>query len=330
MAQRLILVVGSGRSGTSLFTSVLKTLGCHVPQPEIKPDESNPRGFGESAWVVNFHRRLLRRAGVHMVDARPAAWAKTGEIGLRQEVEKELRDWLAPELDRSEPVVIKDPRLVWFLPLWDVVATGLGASISYATMLRAPQEAYKSRQTFYTGRRQPSSAVAGWVNTMLQAERATRGTTRTFPRYEDLVQDWAPTISRICTELDLPILETVTADQQRAVNQLVDPTLRRSPNTWDDSGVHAQVSAMADEVWALFDRFPSADAAEADEIMASLDRLRDEYAAFYEFAESVAESSIVRIAPPKKTGGKPGAGKAAATPTLTRRVKRKVKRMVAR
>jgi hypothetical protein len=214
--------------------------------------------------------------------------------------------------------------------VWDVVATGLGVSISYATLLRAPQEAYKSRQTFYTGRRQPSSAVAGWVNTMLQAERATRGTTRTFPRYDDLLQDWAPTISRICTELELPILEKVTADQQRAVNQLIDPTLRRSPRTWEDSDVHPQVSAMADEVWSLFDRLPSADATETAEIMATLDLKRDEYAAFYAFAESVAESSIVRIAPATKNGPKPGAANASGTPTLTRRVKRKVKRLVAR
>ena len=327
MDKRLILVVGSGRSGTSLFASVLKTLGCHVPQPEVRPDESNPKGFGESAWVVNFHYRMLRRAGVHMVDARPSAWAKTARIGLEPAVEKELRTWLAPQLERPEPVVIKDPRLVWFLPLWDVVASGLGASVSYATMLRPPQEAYQSRQTFYTGRRLPSSAVAGWINTMLHAERATRESTRAFPRYDALLQDWAQTMSRVCEELDLPILETVTANQQRAVNQLVDPALRRSASTWQDSGVHPQVSDLADNVWQLFDRLSSADTSEAEAITQSLDRLRDEYAAFYGLVEEVAESSIVRIRPKTRAAkSAPGASQRTKL-TLTHRVKRRVKRL---
>lgn len=341
MEKRLILVVGSGRSGTSLFASVLKTLGCHIPQPEIKPDESNPRGFAESAWVVNFHYRMLRRAGVHMVDARPSAWAKTAQVGLEASVEGELREWLTPELERPEPVVIKDPRLVWFLPLWDVVGSGLGAQISYATMLRPPQEAYKSRQTHYTGRRRPSSAVAGWVNTMLHAERATRGSNRAFPRYESLLDDWTQAVTQVSQDLNLPILETVTANQQRAVNQFIDPSLRRSPSTWEDTGVHPQVSKMADDVWALFDRLPSAGDAEREEIIEQLDRRRDEYVQFYEFVESVAESSIVRIQPLKKKdqqhpraaqanrkGGKAGTNgfpqrvKRALPPGLKSRVKR--------
>ena len=341
MEKRLVLVVGSGRSGTSLFASVLKTLGCHVPQPEIKPDESNPRGFGESAWVVNFHYRMLRRAGVHMVDARPTAWAKTAQVGLESAVEKELRDWLGPVLERPEPVVIKDPRLVWFLPLWDVVGSGLGAQISYATMLRPPQEAYKSRQTHYTGRRQPSSAVAGWVNTMLHAERATRGSNRAFPRFESLLGDWTQAITQVSQELNLSILETVTANQQRAVNQFIDPSLRRSPSSWDDTGVHPQVSKMADDLWALFDRLPSAGADERKDILDQLDRRRDEYVQFYEFVESVAESSIVRIQPLKtksqqhpraaeasRKGGKASNGgfqqrvKRALPPSVKRGVKR--------
>ncbi len=59
-ARRLLLVVGIGRSGTSLLTTILGTLGFRVPQPEVKADETNPRGFGEPRWVVDFHTRLMR------------------------------------------------------------------------------------------------------------------------------------------------------------------------------------------------------------------------------------------------------------------------------
>ena len=67
----LVLVAGSGRSGTSLFTGILQRLGFLVPQPEVPADETNPRGFAESQWVVDFHTKLLREARVQVADARP-------------------------------------------------------------------------------------------------------------------------------------------------------------------------------------------------------------------------------------------------------------------
>ena len=60
--RRLLLVVGVGRSGTSLMAGILCQLGFHIPQPEVKADETNPRGFGEPRWVVDFHTRLLQQA----------------------------------------------------------------------------------------------------------------------------------------------------------------------------------------------------------------------------------------------------------------------------
>ena len=59
-ATPLVLVVGVGRSGTSLLAGILGQLGFHIPQPEVQADDTNPRGFGEPRWVVDFHTRLLR------------------------------------------------------------------------------------------------------------------------------------------------------------------------------------------------------------------------------------------------------------------------------
>ncbi len=71
---RLVVVVGSGRSGTSTLAGALKYLGMHVPQPEWPANRSNPRGFHEPKWVVQFQRRMLRRANIALDDARPAAF----------------------------------------------------------------------------------------------------------------------------------------------------------------------------------------------------------------------------------------------------------------
>ena len=79
--RRLVLVVGVGRSGTSLLSGILGQLGFHIPQPEVNADDTNPRGFGEPRWVVDFHTRLLKARRVTVNDARPAAWEVTGARG---------------------------------------------------------------------------------------------------------------------------------------------------------------------------------------------------------------------------------------------------------
>jgi len=128
MNNRLILVAGSGRSGTSLLSGILKAFGAHIPQPEVTPDDSNPVGFGEPQWVVDFHARLLKSAGVFASDARPSAWAKTAEIGRDPDVQTELEAWVRREFKHGDHVVVKDPRLLWFIPLWTRAGETLSAS----------------------------------------------------------------------------------------------------------------------------------------------------------------------------------------------------------
>src|SRR5215211_2144582 len=145
----LVLVAGSGRSGTSLFSGILQRLGYHVPQPEVPADSTNPRGFAESQWVVDFHARLLRRARVQTADARPSAWALTAEVALDGGVQRELRSWLRKQFRKSDAVVIKDPRLSWFLPLWRRCAEDLETTPRFVTVLRHPAAVVQSKQRSY-------------------------------------------------------------------------------------------------------------------------------------------------------------------------------------
>ena len=116
--RRLVLVVAISRSGTSLFTGILAQLGFSVPQPEVKANDTNPRGFGEPRWVVDFHTRLLRELRVRLADARPAAWEITAAATNDEAVVAELRSWLEVQFVGTDNVVVKDPRIGWFLPLW--------------------------------------------------------------------------------------------------------------------------------------------------------------------------------------------------------------------
>src|SRR5947208_2111100 len=97
--RELVLVVGAGRSGSSLTAGVFSRLGFHMPQPEVEANETNPLGFGEPRWVVDFHTKLMVRYGIFLLDARPAAWEAAARV-LGEPVElRYCRTWTGWQFD---------------------------------------------------------------------------------------------------------------------------------------------------------------------------------------------------------------------------------------
>ena len=90
---KLVVVTGSGRSGTSSVAGTLKRLGLYIPQPEVETDERNPRGYYEPLWVAEFHKWLLNPIPVRTIDSRPNA-GKIAKKAVTPKVEDELRTWL--------------------------------------------------------------------------------------------------------------------------------------------------------------------------------------------------------------------------------------------
>jgi hypothetical protein len=319
-ARSLLLVAGSGRSGTSLVSGIFQRLGYTVPGPEVPADDTNPRGFAESQWVVDFHTRLLRRAGVQVADARPAAWALTARVGLDREATAELQAWLAGQLAVADHLIVKDPRISWFLPLWRRCADELGAAPRFLTMLRHPAAVIASKQRWYGGRQGDVSRTAGWLNQTLFTERATREAPRVFIRYDDLLEDWTREIERAGGTLDLEAVRRASAPALRSVHDFVDRGLQRTPGDWERLSVPDSLRAQADELWELVCRLAAPPGPDADEIRVRLDELRASYTNLYATAEAVAHSSIMAA----RTVAKRPAGE------LPPRVRRLIRRVPAR
>ena len=321
--RHLVLVFGIGRSGSSLFTGILNQLGFHVPQPEVKANETNPRGFSEPRWVVDFHTRLMRRLRVSRFDSRPTAWCSTGELANDEEVFQELRSWLAVQFVGRDDVVVKDPRIDWFLPLWTRCADDLGVQISFASMLRHPSEMVRSSRDSYGTWQSDASRAASWLNMTLHSERATRDARRVFIRYDDLLEDWSREISRAGELLDLPGLAGLDPSRHPQVDSFVDPALRRSPVGWEEVAVPQALQDMLDDAWRSASRLaePGGD---DDATRASLDAIWEAYVRLYADAEAIAQSSVTAAKPPgqRSTRAKPGGHTRIAKGRLSARVTR--------
>ncbi len=290
---RLVIVTGSGRSGTSTAAGTLKKLGLYVPQPEIPPNDANPRGYFEPKWAVEFHKRVLADAGVRTLDGRPGAWELMRATTAKPEFRAELREWFATQLQGPQ-IVVKDPRTFWLRDLWVAVASDLGVHTEWLTMLRHPAEVVGSRDMHYLKKAdeerrhsRETANIAGWVNVALANEKASRGSQRAFAHYTEMISDWRAAMGRIGRQLDLTYNADLTTRDHHEVDDFIDVSLRRAQLTWDDLDVPANLREIADTVWrgldALSERPDDAAA------MASLDAMREEYDQLYVHSSALVQ-----------------------------------------
>jgi hypothetical protein len=272
----MVFVAGSGRSGTSLFAGTLQLLGFRVPQPEVPPDVSNPRGFAESQWVVDYHTALLRQAGVQTADARPGAWAQAAAVCSGNDANRRLRTFLGEQFDQSDHLVIKDPRLAWFMPMWSRLAEEFGVTPGFVTMLRHPAAVVDSKSRYYGTMHGDVGRAAGWVNGMLFTERSTRDSARMFVRYDDLLSDWTEVVGRVGETLNLDRIRKASAAEIRRVHQFVDPSLSRSTSSWGDIMIPADLRDLCEHVFELLNALAEPDA-NTEKIASELDEARKAY-----------------------------------------------------
>ena len=310
--RKLVLVAGTGRSGTSTLVGVLQRHGLHVPQPEVPPDDTNPRGFGEPQWVVDLHGRLLRQAKVQVADSRPAAWEMAGAVARDDAVRDKVRGWLEEQFGVADRLVVKDPRSLWFLPLWTDVTRELGAEPSFVTMLRPPPETVGSRRTYYNRGLEDPHGIASWVNLMTGTEHATRGHRRSFVRYHDLLDDWSPVTRELWRRNGLGDGAPSPSEDPA---EFIDPGLRRMRQTWDDLELPERLKGLATVASDSLDALASGAGEEDVDLHARLDEARASYAAYYAEAESVAHSSVIAARQSARMGPPPKATTGAAAGT---------------
>ena len=317
-SRKVLFIAGAGRSGTSTLAGLMSRVGLHVPQPEVTADETNPRGFGEPAWAVEFHDRMLGRAQVQVADSRPEAWARTGRLCSEPATLAEVSTWLAGHFegaDRPRELVVKDPRLGWFLPLWRRAAQDCGASPVVAAMLRPIAEVVGSKQLYYANTLGSAHLTASWLNMLLHTELDTRDAPRAFVRYADVLGDHRGVVARLGETLGLDAVREADEATWAMLDGFVDPSLRRVGLDWADLALPPRLEELARAAWEQFDALVTSDDAV---IRSTLDEVRAAYAVLYAESEAISKSSVVAARTELRLAHRREVERRAASPALGR------------
>ncbi len=138
------MVVGAGRSGTSLVAGLLADAGLTTGHNLIPPSSANPTGFHEDVDVNGLNDELLapflgpehHRSGARL------AWLAALDAGVEPVADAGQRARMA-HLIRDRPFCLKDPRLCQTLDAWRPV---LPADVAYLAVFRHPASVVRSVQ----------------------------------------------------------------------------------------------------------------------------------------------------------------------------------------
>ena len=195
-----VMVLGMHRSGTSVVTRMLASLGCDLCGTVIDPQADNPLGYFEHKDVILIHEAFLRQSGRTWSDPGPLPSAE-----FETRAAASARDRLAIVLERDfhdKPLwVVKDPRLSRLIPLWREPIDALGISPRIVMVVRSPFSVAESLFKRDGFRRE--KALLLWLRHSLEAERNTRSYERAVIHMEELEASPAAELNRLVNRLGL-------------------------------------------------------------------------------------------------------------------------------
>lgn len=116
--RRNVIILGSGRSGTSMLTGTLASAGWDVGGKPYPGREANPKGFFETAEVNGLNEYLICNTAAGESDLGPMQhWLAHLTGSLVFQVDDELRARMG-DLTSRQPFALKDPRFCYTLPAW--------------------------------------------------------------------------------------------------------------------------------------------------------------------------------------------------------------------
>jgi hypothetical protein len=270
-----IVVLGMHRSGTSALARVLNLLGVTLGNDLVEARADNPKGFWEHQRILETHDNLLEVLGTWFDDYAPLPqnWWEREEV---QPFREQLIRIIESDFTGSPLWGFKDPRTCRLLPLWHQIFDELKCERKFVLMLRNPYEIARSLAT-RNGFSLNKSLLLSLIH-LLDGEFASRSHPRVVVTYNELMEDWRSTVSKIGQTLEvrwLRSLDEVTPE----VQEFLDPNLRHHVATGREKQSDANEDADAIIArWAqqMYDIFAGAAGDLSSPEKAALDDIRFE------------------------------------------------------
>ena len=146
--KKAIIVLGTGRSGTSAMAGCLNILGAHVGNEPKPGNHANAKGYFEETKIVALNKYILKQYLNIEWYGDVSAFKQPAEFSA--EIIALIKFTLHLSYKSSEIICIKDPRMCILFPAYEQALQQLGYEISIIRMIRDTEEVAKSLAAVYT------------------------------------------------------------------------------------------------------------------------------------------------------------------------------------
>lgn len=224
---RAVLVIGSGRSGTSTLACALSVLGVELGRKLKAPTRKNPRGFYEEVHLLKLIKRVRRTLGLRPESVRlidDHEWQDPRVYALRKQMVEQIRREFA-----DAPVwgfkYGSNGRLLQF---WlDLFATA-GIKPAFVFAYRSPLSIARSRSRLDRRRGAQEKSDMEWAVHVIPVLRRLAGAPLVVVDYDRLLDNPADQLERISARLQLPRAADLPMRIDAFCNAFVDPKLRHT------------------------------------------------------------------------------------------------------
>ncbi|MDR8732328.1 sulfotransferase family protein [Burkholderia pseudomultivorans] len=244
----LVVVLGMHRSGTSVVTRAMETMGA-VFGDNLMPAVPgvNDKGFFEDLDIYAINQEILSLAGADWHSLALIDLDRIDEASLLTIRERAIR--LLEKKCENKIFALKDPRISRLFPFWKPVFDSLGVRVVYALAIRNPMSVERSlgkRDNF-----SPEKSFLLWLMHTLPPLEDTKGMQRVLVNYDKLMEDPRNELTRMSALIGLPL----DARRVRAFEEeFLDGNLR---HTRFESSELSSANSAEQHVKALFDALES-------------------------------------------------------------------------
>lgn len=218
----VVVVLGAGRSGTSLLTRGVQSLGVDLGTRLRPGSGKNPTGFFEDRDLLALNQRLKRLLGVRGHSLRLIE-SQEWQAPAVQALQREAVDTVRRRFGASPLWGFKYGRTLRFLPFWTGVFRDLGLAPRYVVALRNPLSVARSRARLHPERGRTTWTGLEWLVNVVPYFRELRGRPLVVVDFDTLVDEPAAQLQRVAAGLELPLGDA----EQAAVGEFAQSFLRK-------------------------------------------------------------------------------------------------------
>lgn len=258
VSQRVVFVIGAGRSGTSTLARGVAALGVDFGDHFKRPNRKNPSGFFEDIDLLRLSKAVRLTRGVRADSLRlmTAEELQGPELEpLRQRAQRVIRQRFG-----SSPIWgFKYGRTLRILPFWEPVLAAEHVAPSFVLALRNPISVARSRAALDSRRGRQEASDLEWLVSVVPFLRRARPHPLVVVDYDLLMDEPLAQLQRVRRGLGLPSAASDVAAVADYAQAFLRQGYRHSRFNEADLDADAGLNPLTRDAYRLLRRLASDD-----------------------------------------------------------------------